>query len=268
MSATQAITLDRSLDSLDPAELQAAARDAYRQALAHGPVPTGAELGHQFGRSDRWGRDRIAEARTQDDTTAARAAADPPSDGNDPAATANPTAASGSHAPTAPEASGSRNGRAAATETAGTLVAATEPGAGSHPGDPAALWSRRLIRWVTTAAVIIVAACAARSSYEHQRTLIEMAGERDSAWYLPLSVDGLVLIASLNMLVRRWEGQPAGWLTWTALLLGGAASLAANIAAAEPTLTGRLVAAWSPICLTISYELLMQQLPARRGDKG
>lgn len=51
----------------------------------------------------------------------------------------------------------------------------------------------------------------------------------------------MMLVASLNMLVRRWDGHPAGSLTWTALLLGATASLAANIAAAPPTLIGRLV---------------------------
>jgi hypothetical protein len=77
-----------------------------------------------------------------------------------------------------------------------------------------------------------------------------------------------MLVASLNMLVSRWDGEKAGWLTWTALALGGAASLAANIAAAPPTWTGRLVAAWSPICLAVSYELLLQQLPHRSPPPG
>jgi hypothetical protein len=29
----------------------------------------------------------------------------------------------------------------------------------------------------------------------------------------------MMLVASLNMLMRRWENQPAGWLTWCALAL-------------------------------------------------
>lgn len=33
----------------------------------------------------------------------------------------------------------------------------------------------------------------------------------------------MMLIASLNMLVKRWDGEPAGSLTWTARLLGGVA---------------------------------------------
>jgi hypothetical protein len=61
------------------------------------------------------------------------------------------------------------------------------------------------------------------------------------------------------MLVRRRAGQRAGVLPWTALLLGLGASLAANVAAAQPTVVGRLVAAWPPVGLLLSYELLMQQ---------
>jgi hypothetical protein len=50
-----------------------------------------------------------------------------------------------------------------------------------------------------------------------------------------------------------------------ALLLGLGASLAANVAAAEPTVQGRLVAAWPPIGLLLAYELLMQQIKGRGG---
>jgi hypothetical protein len=87
-----------------------------------------------------------------------------------------------------------------------------------------------------------------------------MAGEGRNAWSLPLSVDGMVLVASLTMLVRRWQNKPAGRLARAALLLGGLTSLAANITVAEPTLAGRLAAVWPPVCLLISIELLLQQI--------
>jgi hypothetical protein len=50
-----------------------------------------------------------------------------------------------------------------------------------------------------------------------------------------------------------------------ALLLGLGASLAANVAAAEPTVQGRLVAAWPPVGLLLSYELMLQQIKGRGG---
>jgi hypothetical protein len=123
------------------------------------------------------------------------------------------------------------------------------------------MWVQR----VTTAAVLSVALVAAIASYEHMRALAELAGEGWRSWLLPISVDGLAVAASMTMLVRRRAGLSAGALAWVALLLGLGASLAANVAAAEPTVQGRLVAAWPPVGLLLSYELLMQQIRARGG---
>jgi len=117
------------------------------------------------------------------------------------------------------------------------------------------VWVRR----VTTVAVLAVATVAAVASYEHMRALAALAGEGWRSWLLPISVDGLAVAASMTMLVRRRAGQRTGALPWAALLLGLGASLAANVAAAEPTVVGRLVAAWPPVGLLLSYELLMQQ---------
>jgi len=123
------------------------------------------------------------------------------------------------------------------------------------------VWVQR----VTTGAVLSVALVAAIASYEHMRALAELAGEGWRSWLLPISVDGLAVAASMTMLVRRRAGLPAGALAWVALLLGLGASLAANVAAAEATVQGRLVAAWPPVGLLLSYELLMQQIKARGG---
>ncbi|WP_318836435.1 hypothetical protein [Actinomadura rudentiformis] len=43
-------------------------------------------------------------------------------------------------------------------------------------------------------------------------------------------------------------------------MTGSAASLAANVAVAEPSLVGRLIAAWPSAALIGSYELLMRQV--------
>jgi hypothetical protein len=127
------------------------------------------------------------------------------------------------------------------------------------------VWVRR----VTTASVLAVAAVAAVASYEHMRALAAVAGEGWRAWLLPVSVDGLAVAASMTMLVRRRSGQRAGALPWLALLLGLGASLAANVAAAEPTVVGRLVAAWPPVGLLLAYELLLQQTNnSTRGGPG
>jgi Protein of unknown function (DUF2637) len=142
-----------------------------------------------------------------------------------------------------------------------TAVRPVEPG--SPPDERAAVpvWVRR----TTTAAVVSVALVAALASYEHMRALAELAGEGWRSWLLPVSVDGLAVAASMTMPVRRRAGRPSGTLAWAALLLGLGASLAANVAAAEPTVQGRLVAAWPPVALLLSYELLMQQIKGRGG---
>jgi hypothetical protein len=125
----------------------------------------------------------------------------------------------------------------------------------------AATWIRR----TTTVAVVLVALVAAVASYEHMRALAGLAGEGWRSWLLPISVDGLAVAASMTMLVRRRAGHRAGALPWVALLLGLGASLAANVAAAEPNIVGRLVAAWPPVGLLLSYELLLQQHGTRGG---
>jgi len=144
-------------------------------------------------------------------------------------------------------------------------VPVTEPVAVGEvvvPGVP--VWVLR----VTTASVLAVAAVAALASYEHMRALAERAGEGWRSWLLPVSVDGLAVAASMTMLVRRRAARATGVLPWVALLLGLGASLAANVAAADPTVVGRVVAAWPPVGLLLSYELLLQQHNGTRGGPG
>jgi hypothetical protein len=68
----------------------------------------------------------------------------------------------------------------------------------------------------------------------------------------PLSVDGMIAAAPTTMLAdsrsaNRGEGMP-----WALLVVGSAGSLAANVAVAEPTLTGQVIAAW-PSFVLIGY---------------
>jgi hypothetical protein len=108
-------------------------------------------------------------------------------------------------------------------------------------------------------AVLVVAAVAAVVSYAHMQEVAERAGEQWRAYLLPLSVDGLVVASSMALLTRRRAGLPGGRLAWCALLGGVGASLAANIAAAEPTATARVVAAWPALAFAVAFELLLQQ---------
>src|SRR4030081_3177518 len=76
----------------------------------------------------------------------------------------------------------------------------------------------------------------------------------------PVAWTGLVVAASMTMMARRRAGKDAGWLAWVSMVASIAASLAANVAAAQPTLIGRAVAAWPPLALLLAYELLMDQI--------
>lgn len=128
-------------------------------------------------------------------------------------------------------------------------------------------WSGRLTpRRVATFAVALVAVVAAVVSYAHMQQLASTAGEGWRAHLLPLSVDGLLIAAAMSMVVSRLHGRRPSALAWIALTLGIVASLAANVAAAQPSTVGRLVAAWSPLALAVSFELLMQQIRRTRPE--
>jgi len=59
-----------------------------------------------------------------------------------------------------------------------------------------------------------------------------------------------------------------GILPWALLVVGSVASLAANVAVAEPTATGRVIAAWPSFALIAAYELLMRQVRRSAADGG
>src|SRR5262249_44107354 len=83
----------------------------------------------------------------------------------------------------------------------------------------------------------------------------------------PLSVDGMIVAASTTLLADSRSDRNGGMLPWALLVAGSIASLAANVAVAEPTLIGRVIAAWPSSALTASYELLTRQLRRRAGGK-
>jgi hypothetical protein len=201
---------------LDPAQRQAAARDAYRRSVDDGAPLSAAALAAQFDRSPRWAQDRIAEARR-------------------PRSTLLPLSSNGSD-------------RANHAGFASQL-AANQPRVSST--------AQRL----DTLIVAVVAVVTAAASYQHQRTLAALAGEGWLAWALPVSVDGMMLATGRAILRRRRAGLPAPFLSWFGFTLGLVASVAANVAAADPTPVGRLIAAWPPVALLIAYETLAADLP-------
>lgn len=89
-----------------------------------------------------------------------------------------------------------------------------------------------------------------------------------AAVLIPLGVDGLIVVASMSILLSNQYGSRGGLLAWTLLVVSSLASLGANVAVAEPSLIGRIIAAWPSLALIGSYELLMSQIrrSARRQE--
>jgi len=117
------------------------------------------------------------------------------------------------------------------------------------------------IRRTTTGCVALLALIAGTVSYLHMHTLVALHGQPGwVASLTPLSVDGMIVAASTTLLAESRAGRRGGALPWALLVAGSIASLAANVAVAEPALTGRIIAAWPSFALTASYELLTRQV--------
>lgn len=125
----------------------------------------------------------------------------------------------------------------------------------------------RWIRRTTIGRVAFLALIAGTVSYLHMHLLVAVHGQPGwVAALTPLSVDGMIVAASTTLLAESRSGGRGGMLPWALLVIGSMASLGANVAVAEPSLTGRVIAAWPSFALIGSYELLMRQV--RRAAAG
>ena len=95
--------------------------------------------------------------------------------------------------------------------------------------------------WFRRGCALIVAAVAAYSSYEHQRYFaLEGGADAVNAGLWPLSVDGLLLLATVGLFRSGRQSRRTRFVVWSAFLGCIAVSLAANIAAA-------LTLTWQPV---------------------
>jgi len=114
--------------------------------------------------------------------------------------------------------------------------------------------STRLAR---NASAAVVAGIAAWSSYSHMVHVALRFGERpEVAWLLPFSVDGMLVVASVAMVDDKRSVRRVRPMARVAFAAGMAASIAANIAAAQPTWGARVVAAWPALALLLVVEML------------
>ncbi|MDA2809947.1 DUF2637 domain-containing protein [Nocardiopsis sp. RSe5-2] len=128
--------------------------------------------------------------------------------------------------------------------------------------------SARVSRWITVAAVFLLAGIAAVVSYSHMFELAQRHGEPEwRAALFPLSVDGMIIASSMTLLADARRGRRGGVLPWTLLILGSLASLAANVAVAEPTAWSAVIHAWPSFALAGAFELLMRELRREQGAR-
>jgi hypothetical protein len=112
-------------------------------------------------------------------------------------------------------------------------------------------------------AAATVAAVAGIISYGHIRSVASMAGESNlAAALLPLGIDGLIVVGTMAMLNDKRLGRRPRPSARFALGFGIVATIAGNIASAEPTWTARAVAAVPAISFLVAVEVT-----ARTGRK-
>lgn len=115
------------------------------------------------------------------------------------------------------------------------------------------------------ASAIMVGGIAAEQSYFHMRALVITSHQDkyEAEWILPLSVDGLALSATINMIQAKRAGRKPTVTSWVSLGAGVAVSLAANVASAwHDGGVARVVAGWPAVAVMLVIEML-----ARKGRK-
>lgn len=234
-------------------ERQAAALGVAAAAIAAGKKLSGAELGRQFGMSERWGRGRNTEAEA---LAGQRSGSRPPA--SSPAGNRQPSArqdGSRQPVPGSPAAHTTGSGTALPSPAAGSRQPAapgTRPAADRAPRRPAAAGGRQPAARpaagssrVDLAILVLVGLIAAAASFGHQFNAALVVGEPvPIALLWPVTVDGLAFV-SMRHGNRLW------------LRIGLAISIATNVVARAPELTehgltplviaGLAIAAWPPI---------------------
>ncbi|MEV6631920.1 DUF2637 domain-containing protein [Actinoplanes sp. NPDC051470] len=105
-------------------------------------------------------------------------------------------------------------------------------------------------------------------SFAHMR---ELATHHDQlgwkSYAFPISVDGLEIVASLFLVAQRRAGRATGWVPWVALIVGTAASLAANVAVGGADPIGKALAGWPALSMLVSVKLLSAMFDHEKDDQ-
>ena len=122
-------------------------------------------------------------------------------------------------------------------------------------------------RAASIASALLVAGIAALASYTHMRGLALRYGQDPLiATLLPVSVDGMMVVAT----VALGDGRRHRWSAWLAFWTGVAASVVANVLAAQPLLIARCISAWPAVAFLLVVEVITRggrlRLPAPARD--
>ncbi len=116
----------------------------------------------------------------------------------------------------------------------------------------------RLKNHLRSLGVAVVTGVAAIGSYAHMRALaLEHGQGAFLASILPLSVDGLLAVASIVLSEDREANRPASGWARASFVIGVAASIAANVEAAQEDAISRLISAWPAVALLFVVEMLV-----------
>jgi hypothetical protein len=127
----------------------------------------------------------------------------------------------------------------------------------------------KVIRAAMSAVVVAVAGFAAVVSYSHIYGLGRAHGQDGTAArLLPLSVDGLIVAASLVLLHEARNGRGAPGLARVMLWLGIAATVGANVASgARFGVLGAVISAWPAVAFIGAVEMAMTLVRRTRGPQ-
>lgn len=128
----------------------------------------------------------------------------------------------------------------------------------------------KAIRGATAGVVVAVAGFAAIVSYSHIYDLGREHGQAGTAArLLPLSVDGLILAASLVLLHEARNGRKAPARAWLMLGLGIGATVAANVAyGVRFGGLGAVISAWPAVAFVGAVEMVMWMIRKSRPEVG
>jgi hypothetical protein len=106
----------------------------------------------------------------------------------------------------------------------------------------------------------LVAGVAAVASYVHMRELVHAHSDPGSAWLswlIPLSVDGLMVVASIVVVNARRNSVTVPWLAIVAICVALIISLVANAYAPAADVIGKIINAWPAAGFAFGYELVL-----------